>query len=296
MKPWLKSYLHYSALERVGVIALAICSLLLILSFYFMPLFVNSEESLKDDTQLVAAWTTYKQNHIDAAATSNEYHNTIAIKLFPFDPNTLDSNGYLQLGLKPKTVHLLLNWRRKGKVFYQKEEFSKLYTLSEEQYKQLEPYIIIASNDHNSSYEKKNFPNTPSIPDHININTADSATLVCLKGIGPFYAHKLIEKRNALGGYITFEQLKEAYHFPDTTFAMLQEKIIIEPNAIHKININSVDIETLKDHPYIREKMAKNIILYRDAIKQFEKMEQLRQVPLMNEEIYRKIAPYLTLE
>ena len=39
-----------------------------------------------------------------------------------------------------------------------------------------------------------------------------------------------------------------------------------------------------------------NIILYRNALKRFDNITQLRQVPLMNEEIYRKIAPYLVVD
>jgi type II secretory pathway component PulK len=42
--------------------------------------------------------------------------------------------------------------------------------------------------------------------------------------------------------------------------------------------------------------MAKNIVLYRNALKYFDNITQLRQVPLMNEENYRKIAPYISIE
>jgi len=99
-----------------------------------------------------------------------------------------------------------------------------------------------------------------------------------------------------LGGYLKHEQLLEVYKFNDTTFAMLRQKLFIRPEAIKKININTSTVEQLQAHPYIGEKMAKNILLLRNGMKRFENIQQLRQVPLMNEEIYRKIAPYLVVD
>src|SRR5690606_23267694 len=122
------------------------------------------------------------------------------------------------------------------------------------------------------------------------------AILQRLRGIGPYFSKKIIEKRNALGGYIHHEQLKEAAKIPDTTFAMLRERLIIDKNQIKKINLNTASEEQLKQHPYISETMAKNIILYKNALNGYKKIEEIRQVPLMNEEIYRKIAPYLIVE
>jgi DNA uptake protein ComE-like DNA-binding protein len=42
--------------------------------------------------------------------------------------------------------------------------------------------------------------------------------------------------------------------------------------------------------------MAKNILLLRKGLNKYENIGQLRQVPLMNEEKYRKIAAYCTID
>lgn len=256
---------------------------------------VSRPASLKTDEALSIAWNAFKTQHNSpiSASYTEKSENT----LFIFDPNTLDSMGFIKLGLRPHTTKLLLNWRRKGKVFYKKEEFKNLYTLTGEEYDRLAPYIHIQQRQdlytaHNSG---SSYTFSPE-PAHIHINTTDSATLVKLRGIGPFFAHKLIERRNALGGYIRPEQFLEAYPFKDTTFLMLKEKLIIHTDDVHKINLNAATEAQLKAHPYIGEKTAKNILLYRNALGRYEKLEQLRQVPLMNEEIYRKIAPYLSIE
>lgn len=49
----------------------------------------------------------------------------------------------------------------------------------------------------------------------ININTADSETLVSLTGIGPKTAHKILEHRRAKGAISDFAQLLKIHHFPE---------------------------------------------------------------------------------
>jgi len=210
-----------------------------------------------------------------------------------FDPNTVDSLELISMNLSPRTIYFLMNWRRKGKVFYRKEELSKLYTLSPEQYQQLEPYIVLP--EKKNPFERPAFTKKPE-PTSIEVNTTDSATLTLLRGIGPFYAHKIIQRRDALGGYLNFKQLKEAYKFHDSVFQILKNKLTIDVSKIKTIHINSANEAELAKHPYIKEKLAKNIILYKSGIKTFKSKEQLKLVPLIDEEKYRKIAPYITVE
>ena len=293
MRRLFHSFLNISTLEKRGILALLAIVILLLLSLFTMPYWNKQPIDFTKDSTLIVAWEAYKQSR-SSTIEANSKNLISKTELFYFDPNTLDSSGFLSLGLTPKQVKLLLNWRRKGKVFKNKEDFSKLYTLTVEQYELLAPYIKITNQNTATTFDK-HFPTKPE-PDHVAINTADSATLVQLKGIGPFFAHKLLSRRDKLGGYIKHEQLLEAYKFPDSLYTLLKNKLVINPHHLKKIKINSATEEQLKSHPYIGEKLAHHIILYRENLKQFEKIEQLRQVPLMNEEIYRKIAPYLSIE
>ena len=43
----------------------------------------------------------------------------------------------------------------------------------------------------------------------VELNTADSAMLDAVRGIGPYYAKKILRYRELLGGYYSVEQLKE---------------------------------------------------------------------------------------
>ncbi|HXS37991.1 MAG TPA: helix-hairpin-helix domain-containing protein [Flavipsychrobacter sp.] len=61
-----------------------------------------------------------------------------------------------------------------------------------------------------------------------NLNTIDSFNLVHLKGIGPVLAHKILEKRMKLGAFVSYDQLLEVHHFPEVTFNMLKQHLIIK--------------------------------------------------------------------
>ena len=293
---WWQSYLHFSPLERRGITAfllLITLTILVRLNIHHL-VSVNNDQDEKTK-ELVTAWAKYKADRPSVASKAPaEPGNPSPATLFPFDPNTLDSAGFIALGLRPKTTHFLLNWRRKGKVFYKKDDLRPLYSLKPEEYKRLEPYITINTTNHPSNHYTSY--NQSPLPRTIDLNTTDSATLVRLNGIGPTLAHKIIEKRKALGGYLKLDQLKEVYTFPDTTFALLREKLVINPGLVRKLSLNKARFDDLKTHPYVGEKMARNILLYREGLKQFTSLDQLRQVPLMNEENYRKIAPYFTVE
>ena len=293
---WWKSFNSFSSVERKGIAGLLILALLLLLSYATMQYWASLKPG-QTDPELIAAFKQYKQAHASGESASESYaaREIPAGELFLFDPNTLDSTGFIRLGLRPVTTRMLLNWRRKGKLFYKKEDLKPLYTLKEEEYQRLAPYISITppathQNTYASIYRQE------PLPDHIDLNTTDSATIVRLNGIGPTLAHKIIQKRNALGGFLKHDQLNEIYRFPDTVFKMLRERLIINPNGVKKLRLNTATVEDMKTHPYIGEKLAKNIVLFREGLIQYERVEQLRQVPLMNEDVYRKISPYFSLD
>lgn len=276
----------------MGVIGLLSLIMLVFTASICVSYFVHPKLNL-DEAKLNIAWQKLQDSQ--DAANTNIVSNTANAVLFSFDPNTLDSAGFIKLELSAKTTKYLLNWRNKGKHFYKKEDLKPLYSLSETEYQRLAPHISIVAtaNDRPNYYQKENLP---PLPAHIDLNKIDSATLVRLDGIGTILAHKIVERRSALGSFMKHEQLLEIYKFPDSTYQYLKEKLPIASVNIRKINLNTATETQLSIHPYIGEKMAKNIILLRSGLRKYEKIEQLRQVPLMVEEKYRKIAPYCTIE
>ncbi len=63
--------------------------------------------------------------------------------------------------------------------------------------------------------------------DIIDLNTADSVTLVSLKGIGPVTAGKIVARRNTRGPFTDINQLKEVGSFSAATFELLKKQLTI---------------------------------------------------------------------
>lgn len=286
-----KNFPKFEGIERTGFFALMGIILLLLITRFTLHYFIQPASPVLADSQMLAA--------LKSIDTSQRGQGTLlAAELFPFDPNTLDSAGFIRLGLPARTVKGLMNWQRHGKVFYAKEEFKALYHLKPEEYERLAPYMVISAQ--RPAYDRREWnkgsggftPKTAPAPASIEINSADSTRLISLRGIGPATAHHILEKRRALGGFLRPEQLNEIFPpLPDS----VKQYFSVNPAQAEKMNLNTVSLERLAQHPYIGEKMAKNILLLREGLKQFAHIEQLRQVPLMNEEKYRKIAPYFTV-
>ena len=177
MKRIWQAYISFNRTERMGVLALLIMLTILIGIKATMHLWVPSPTGSAAEQQYAVAWEAFKSKYsarnaesyppyskdtivktktvTEKADKSVKEHMKIEepqVKLFPFDPNTIDSAGLRRLGLREKTAAILLHWRAKGKVFYHKEELKKVYTLTEEDYNRLEPYIII-KNDKKRSAE-----------------------------------------------------------------------------------------------------------------------------------------------
>lgn len=60
------------------------------------------------------------------------------------------------------------------------------------------------------------------LPDTININTADSAILVRLKGIGPVTAQRILEYRKQYGAFKSYDEFKTAGHIRKPAFELLK--------------------------------------------------------------------------
>jgi len=128
----------------------------------------------------------------------------------------------------------------------------------------------------------------------VELNTADSAQLTQVHGVGPSFAMRIIRYRYRLGGYYNKEQLKEVYGIDDTIYRKIKDQLTIDRGAITKININTISFASLRQFPYLDYKQASAGIEYRNQHGKYNSMDDIKNVAIITPEIITKIEPYIT--
>jgi len=108
-------------------------------------------------------------------------------------------------------------------------------------------------------------------------------------------ASRIVTFRDKLGGFYSIEQVGETYGLPDSTFQKIKQYLKLDNPSVKKININTATVDELKAHPYIKFSLANPIVAYRNEHGSFSKIEDIKKVMAVTDEIYKKIAPYLSL-
>jgi competence protein ComEA len=221
------------------------------------------------------------------------------LRPFVFDPNELPADKWIEMGLSQKQVKTILNYRKKGGRFYDKEDFRKIYGISENEYSVLAPFINITKPDYNKEMAIKSAGNVKYAgykKTIIDINAADSLDLLEISGVGPAFAHRILRYRNKLGGFYAKEQLLEVFGMDSSRYAKISDYCTIGNGVLEKINLNTAKVADLKKHPYFDYYLAKSIVDYRILHGPYAKVEQLKYTRLVYEDLYKKIAPYLVTE
>lgn len=301
MKPvkLLQSRLRFSPKSKTGI-TLLLTLLLLLIGFRILLPYMISPTNESDKEHLEIAWNAYLNKNTSASNTTAQTDRILPnthsrSELFRFDPNTISKERLQQLGLSSQTINTWLHYREKGGHFYKNEDLKKLYTLSEGDYQRLKPYLAITlAEGQKTQKPTHSISKNSSAYTKIGLNKADMQTLKKLSGIGSVFAKRIISFRNALGGFFEVEQLKEVYQLPDSVYRNISNRFMIDLSQIKKINLNQADDQSLSRHPYLRP-YVKQILQLRKRLGRFSNIRQIEQISLINEQIYRKIAPYLTI-
>ena len=163
--------------------------------------------------------------------------------------------------------------------------------------------FVINKSKTDNKYKKNKFGkgNSTSLKSELNsfkvkINAADTTGFKSLKGIGSYYSGKIVKYRKALGGFVSVEQLKEVYGILPEVIDQNVSRLIVDSMDIVKVNINTCETADLKRHPYISWNIANSIVQIRRSQEPYKTVEEIKKSDLVNDEIYRKIAPYLKTE
>lgn len=311
MRSSFKDYFYFSRSEKKGIIGMSILIILLILFNVFVADFFPQEEQDKSEIKELLTEISQLKDSLDQLEKENDFverdyqtehrNHFDSIAYFSFNPNNLTIEKWMKLGLSKEQAEVIKNYEAKGGEFRTKEDVRKMYSISEEHFQHLAPYIQLP--EKNETPDFKNDYNQKSVQKKKkwkrvvrDINLSDSAELTEVYGIGSYFAGKIVEHREKLGGYLSKNQLLEIWNFSDSMLLKLDSSLIVSKVELRKININKASAEELKKHPYIDWNIANSIVNIREQHGTYQKLEDVKKSVLINDSIFLKIKTYLTVE
>lgn len=260
-----------------------------------------------NDDSAAVGWRDYRHGYYDyRRGKGNKYYAVRGrtVSRFPFDPNTADSTELLALGLEPWQVRNIYKYRAKGGVFRKKEDFGRVYGLTNRQYRDLAPLIRIGSDY--QPYTSRGYQNVPygeapdSVPgrrftaklrkgERIDLNDADTVLLLKVPGIGPYFARQIVRARKMLGGFYSVRQLLEIQDMPEEALPYFE----VNPAKVHRLNVNKLSLVELRRHPYINYYQAKAIVDYRRLYGEINDMGQLKLMKYFTPDDFERLRHYI---
>lgn len=270
---------------------------------------------------------------LDAAWEDGETERTAEPPGFIFDPNTLNQAGWMRWGLSAKQAATIEKYRQGGGVFKSAEDLKKMFVIDSVMFERMAPFVRVsekiqqrvpAQNQPNLfdalaeglgatsadsimifSQEKltakqkvflwqlrlRGKPQAPISP--IEINTATIEEWTALKGIGAATATRILAHRSALGGFHDIKQLQEVFGMDSLKMKELALYLNCDKNVLTQIRINLAPQETLEQHPYIKWKLARSIVAFREQFKTIDNIQELSKLEGAEPELLIKLAPYL---
>lgn len=250
---------------------------------------IEVEEFATDTSSFKRTW---EKSNVAEDRASNRLYNYHPVS---FDPNSLDEEGWMEMGFSQKQAEVIVKYKYKIGGFTSKEDFKNIYIINEEVYKIFEPFIEIKSLS--VALNAKNKPAVvPKKPLYkVELNSADSLELFKVNGIGPVFAHRIIEFRQKLKGFSSIKQLEDVYGMDSVRVAELKDQVFIDTTLITRFNINTVSLNELRSHPYFGYYIAKAIIDNRIQSGKITSLDQLKKIKIISPEVYDKIIPYLSI-
>ena len=296
----MKTFFYLQRNDRRAIMA----TLIVLTVAVGLTIYIGDEGQTASTTQADSTATAPNRNQGNGGGQQAvAYYDTGGrrAELFPFDPNTADSTQLLRLGLAPWQVRNIYKYRAAGGIYRQPRDFARLYGLTAWQYRRLEPYIRI-SDDYRPAAEAypaeprpayvrdtTRYPLKLKPGQHVALNTADTALLKRVPGIGSGFARAIVRYRERLGGFYSTAQLMEIGNFPQSALPYFTA----DPSLCRKLNVNRLTLSQLRRHPYIGFYQAKTIIDHRRLHGPLRSLDDLRLYKDFPPETIERLRHYI---
>lgn len=242
------------------------------------------------------------------------------ITISEFDPNSLDEKQWTQLGFSQKQVKTIFKYKKiVGGNFSSKDQLKKCYAISEEKFKELEPYILLPetsskrafSDNHFKKYDKKELTILGKFnPDLYSENDWQKI------GFSEKQAIAIVKYKNYLGGsFLSKEKFKECFIINEENYKKLNPYLILPEKTPENFkekyknityekskikyfdfNPNELNVEGWQKLGF-SEKQSQVIVNYRDRNLKgnFKSIEDIEKCFVISAEKFNEMKPFIRL-
>ena len=270
-----------------------------------------------------------------SAPASSRYYAVDASQSesFPFDPNEADSTQLLRLGLAPFQVRSIYRYRAKGGRFSTKDDFRRVYRLTNEQWEHLAPLIRIAKKYQLvdlspapsrtvSTSQPRGDRNTPSGKPMISSSAtsdsvfpSDSSQKRYSKYPVKLVGDEVLDVNHAdstqlcrvpgIGPYFSRKivQYRKRLGGYVSTAQLLEIEdfpadaaawlVVADSLSVQKLSVNHLTTRKLMKHPYMGYYRALDIENHKRIYGRVQNLDALRQMPHFTDEDIKRLEPYL---
>jgi competence ComEA-like helix-hairpin-helix protein len=256
-------------------------------------MFFQKEEAFVINSEKIAEFERThkkfkKRNYSNYYSKKKKYKAPVS----KFNPNNYSLSDWMNLGLSEKQSVVVLKFTSRG--IYSEEDLKRIFVIPDVLFELIRDSVVYPERFQNSP-NQESFKKQAKQIILINLNTADTTEFMKIYGIGAFYAKQIIRYREKLGGFFKKEQLFEVWKMTTEAYDKIKDHVFISEKDVKRININSVTIEELKVHPYLKWNQANSIIKMRIQRNGFKNIEEIKESVLIDSETYEKLFPYLSL-
>lgn len=296
MKSYWKNILKLNSNEQKGITALLLILGVFILGGILAPKIFDapiSEVNITIDTVKIEEGVT---EEAETTSSNNREKKKRTFAFRKFNPNKVTQQELESFGLTTKEAKNWVNYLKSGGVFKTENDLLTLYAINEAKLDAMKDFLVFPKLEMRDDSGKSQKVIEKRTPVHIEINTADTSSLKKLRGVGSYFAKKIVEYRERLGGFYSEKQLLEVWNFNPEVLLYPENIIISDTNQLKKLPLNTVSKENLAKHPYLTWKQANSIVNLRNQHGKYRKIEDVKNSILITDSLYQKIYPYLSLE
>lgn len=202
-----------------------------------------------------------------------------------FNPNNFEIDDWKSYGFSEKQSEVIVNYGKRKGGYKSKEELKEVFVISEEKYNKMEEHILLPD----ITVEEEEAI--------LDLNLAGSSDFKKIDGIGEVYSVIIVEYREKLGGFKYYYQLNEIKGLDSSVISDIRKTFgLSKAYELRKVNINTATIEEIQNHPYISNRLANEIVYFRNNFRAFKSVEEIRNIEEISDSYFNKIHLYLEVD